>query len=378
MAPLILHVFSTFATGGPQTRFAAIVNHWGSRFRHAVVAMDGNLECRARLDPGLDVQFPAVEVRKGDTLGNARRFRALLRSMRPHALLTNNWGSIEWAMANAVPVVRHVHTEDGFGPEEAGGQLPRRVLMRRMLLRRQQVVVPSRTLWTMATRVWRLDPRRVLHVPNGVDLRRFTVCDPGVPGVPVIGTVAALRAEKNLARLLRAFRIATDGEPGRLVPGRLTIVGDGPERPKLEALAAELGIADRVRFTGQTTQPAALYREFHVFALSSDTEQMPLSLLEAMATGLPVATTDVGDVRAMLPDANHPFVMPRDDAALGAALRALLLQPELRRTLGTANRARAEQRFDQRDMFAAWAGLMDGTAAPSAPPGACRPAAPPC
>ena len=354
MAPLILHVFSTFAVGGPQMRFAAIANHWGPRWRHAVVAMDGNTACRDRLDPALGVTFPPVEVRKGDTLGNARRFRRVLREMRPHALLTSNFGTIEWAIANRLPVVRHVHIEDGFGPDEAAGQIPRRVMLRRWLLRGRQVVLPSQTLLALAKSVWRLDPARLAYVPNGVDLQRFRPHAPG-NAAPVIGTVAALRAEKNVARLSRAFHVASEGTQALLM-----VVGGGPERPALEALARELGIAERVRFAGATTDPAAAYREFDVFAMSSDTEQMPLSLLEAMASGLPVAATDVGDTRAMLPESSHPFVAPRDDAALGQALRTLLQQPALRQELGRANRARAEQKFDQQDMFAAWAKIMDG------------------
>ena len=354
-APLILHVFPTFAVGGAQARFASIANHWGTRWRHAVVAMDGITTCRERLDPSLSVTFPTVDIRKGDTLGNVRRFRRVLQDMRPHAMLTSNFGSIEWAIANVLPVVRHVHIEDGFGPDEAHGQIRRRVLMRRALLRRRQVVLPSETLMTIARGTWRLSPRRLLHVPNGVDLSRFAPAARDANNVPVIGTVAALRGEKNIGRLLRAFRVALEGGPARLV-----IVGDGVERPALESLARELGIADRVRFEGAVAQPAALYAGFDVFAMSSDTEQMPLSLLEAMAAGLPVVATDVGDIRAMLPEANGPFVVGRDDAALGAALRTLLLQPDLRRALGQSNRIRAEQRFDQQDMFAAWAAVMDG------------------
>jgi hypothetical protein len=94
-APLLLHVYATFAVGGPQVRFAALANRFGREFRHAIVAMDGNTACRERLDPGLDVTFPPVEIRKGDTLGNRRRFRAVLAGLRPDALVTSNWGSIE-------------------------------------------------------------------------------------------------------------------------------------------------------------------------------------------------------------------------------------------------------------------------------------------
>ena len=77
-APLLLTVFPTFAVGGAQARFTTLVNHFGPRWRHAIVSMDGNLSCRERLDPALDVAFPRLEVRKGDTLGNVRRFHAAL------------------------------------------------------------------------------------------------------------------------------------------------------------------------------------------------------------------------------------------------------------------------------------------------------------
>lgn len=93
--PLVLHVFPTFAVGGPQVRFAAVANRFGRDWRHRVVAMDGDLACRERLDPSLDVAFPEVAVRKGDTLGNVRRIRRVLRALRPHVLVTCNWGSIE-------------------------------------------------------------------------------------------------------------------------------------------------------------------------------------------------------------------------------------------------------------------------------------------
>ena len=132
----------------------------------------------------------------------------------------------------------------------------------------------------------------------------------------MIGTVAALRPEKNLARLLRAFRLVAD-----VMPARLVIAGDGPERPGLEQLTRDLGLSGLVRFTGHLDDPAALYRTLDIFALSSDTEQMPLSVIEAMASGLPVAATAVGDVAAMLAAENQAFVTPLEDAALAGRLR---------------------------------------------------------
>lgn len=359
-APRLLHVFSTFAVGGPQVRFCTLANAFGPDWKHDVIAMDGDIACRDRLRPGIPITFPAIVQRKGDTLGNVRRFRRALPQLNPDVLVTYNWGAIEWAMANTLAGYRHVHIEDGFGPEERDRQIYRRVLFRRLFLRRATLVVPSQNLWRIAKEVWRL-PRRLRYVPNGIDLARFDPASGGPPAapraVPVIGTVAALRPEKNLGRLLRAFALVR-----RQAPARLVIVGDGPERGALEELAASLGLGPDVQFAGHLADPARAYRGLDVFALSSDTEQMPLSVLEAMAAGLPVAATDVGDVAAMLAEPNRRFVTPPDDAALATALGTLLERPALRRELGQANRAAAERDFDQQAMIRAYADLFTGAA----------------
>ncbi|HTE38782.1 MAG TPA: glycosyltransferase [Reyranella sp.] len=356
---MLLHVFTTFATGGAQVRFTILANRLGEQFRHVVVAMDGRHEARALLDTGLDIRFLQVGVVKGDTRGNLRRFRATLRDIAPDLLVTSNWGSIEWALARIGTGIPHLHMEDGFGPEERARQLPRRVLARRLLLRRATVVVPSRLLWRIATEIWRLPQSRLRLVPNGVDLARFAAAGPPRADARpvVIGTVAALRPEKNIARLIRAL-----ARLRAAVPARLVIVGDGPERAALEALAAAEGVGGQVEFAGHHTNPAPLYASFDIFALSSDTEQMPLSVLEAMASGLPVAATDVGDVAGMLDAANRPYVVAREDGALADALARLAARSDLRAALGAANRARVEAEFAEADMVAGWHDLFAGTA----------------
>lgn len=356
--PLLLHVFPSFAVGGAQVRFTTLANRLGSQFRHAVVAMDGRKEARAMLDPALDIRFPEVGVVKGDTLGNLRRFRAALREVAPDLLVTSNWGSIEWAIARIGTGLPHLHMEDGFGPEERERQLPRRVLARRLLLRRATVVLPSRLLWRIATETWRLPRSRLRLLPNGVNLARFTSAGPREGTRPVvIGTVAALRPEKNIARLIRALARLPAAAPARLV-----IVGDGPERAALEALAAAQGVGAQVEFAGHHPDPAPLYAGFDIFALSSDTEQMPLTVLEAMASALPVVATDVGDVADMLDAANRPYVVAREDGALADALAGLVARRDLRATLGAANRARAEAEFSETDMITAWRDLFVGLA----------------
>jgi glycosyltransferase involved in cell wall biosynthesis len=359
----VLHVFPTFAVGGAQVRFAALANRFGARWDHAVVALDGRFDCAERLLPGVPFTPIAAPASPGSgTLGAVRAIRRSLSTLAPDVLVTSNWGSIEWAIANLVPPrLRHIHMEDGFGADEANGQKLRRVLTRRLVLRASQVVLPSTILLGAARDSWRLPDARLRYIPNGLDLARFRPDGPraaiDLPGEgPLIGTVAALRAEKNLGRLLDACAIlAGHGQEFRLV-----VIGDGPKREMLQALTDDLGLAGRVRFPGHVPDPAAAYRAMDIFALSSDTEQMPFSVLEAMATGLPVASTDVGDVRVMLAGENAPHVAPRDPAALASALRPLLIDAALRAQLGAANRAKAERDYDQETMFQAYAALIDG------------------
>lgn len=359
--PLILHVFPSFAVGGAQVRFAALANRHGARWRHAVVALDGETGCAARLDPGLGVELLAAPSRSRRLARRLFSIHRMLRRLRPALLVTSNWGSIEWAMARlAMPHLPHLHLEDGFGPEERTTQLRRRVLTRRLALRFSHVVVPSLTLRRVALETWRLPPARVHYIPNGVDLTRFrpaegrVLLEHGGTG-PVIGTAAALRPEKNIGRLLHAMALLREsGDDARLL-----ILGDGPERPRLEGLAGQLGLGPSVRFLGHVGEPAATFRAMDLFCLSSDTEQMPFAVLEAMASGLPVVSTDVGDVAKMLPQDSRAQVVRADDAALAGALCGLLRDAALRQRLGAANRARAEQEFDQEAMFASHAALIE-------------------
>ncbi len=352
-----LHVFSTFEPGGSQLRMLQIAARLPRTHRHSVVAMDGRTSCaeRAAADVRLDLVAPPPAGRRG-TWAVGSWAQALLRRLRPDLLLTYNFGAIESLLGAAR--ARHravVHHEDGFGPEESERLLRRRNWLRRALLRAAAaVVVPSRTLERIALRAWRQPAWRVHYLPNGVDLRRFAPV-PRPPRAPVVvGNVAAFRPVKDQALLVRALgRMRARGA------AHLRLFGDGPERAACAALAAATGMRAQVEFAGPAVDAAAAYRELDVFALPSRTEQMPLVLLEAMASGLPIAATDVGDVKEMVAPANARLVVPRGDAAaLAGALDALVEDAALRAELGRANRARCEQSFDAEVCLARWVELF--------------------
>ena len=360
MRPLLLSIFPSFDVGGAQSRFATLANHFGSEWRHAIVSMNGVTSARERLNSDVEVVFPEFDSRKGDLVGNLARFRSVIDSLAPTTMLTHNFGSIEWALAGRFGSFRHVHVEDGFGPEERTTQLRRRVWLRRVALRGRSIVLPSKTLLDIATRRWRFKPDRLHYIPNGIDVARFATSgtsldwpsDNGSSG-PIIGTVAALRPEKNVGRLIRAFSIVA-----AKIEARLLIIGDGPQRSELEALTRDLGLLERVRFAGHVATPDDLIKAFDIFAISSDTEQMPISLLEAMAAGKPTAATDVGDISQMLPPNGRAFVVPCDDSKLAEALLTLVGSPALRQELGRAAQLKSIAEFDQAEMFRKWSAIL--------------------
>ena len=355
-----LHVFATFDPGGPQLRTARVLDLLPSSHRHTVVAMDGRVGSAERI--GSQVQLTVAPAPRARGLwGTGRAMAGLIRDLRPDLVLTYNWGAIETLLG--ARLARHravVHHEEGFGPEEIDRLLRRRSWMRRLLLRQARaVVVPSRTLETIARRTWRQPEERVRYLPNGVDLQRFKVGAGGAGGVH-LGHVSTFRSVKNQAMLLEAVAAMTARD------AQLTLVGDGPDRSACEQLARELGIAERVTFAGTSADTSEVYGAWDGFVLSSRTEQMPLVVLEAMASGLPVVSTDVGDVRDMVAEANRSLVVARDDVpAMAAALDRLVGDAELRAEVGAANRQRCEEQFELKTCLSRYAELYEQVAAES-------------
>jgi glycosyltransferase involved in cell wall biosynthesis len=191
---------------------------------------------------------------------------------------------------------------------------------------------------------------RVIY--NGIDLADWNpaprdaavLAELGIPeDAPVVGILAMLRPEKDHATFVRAAKLVLE----RVPEARFVIVGDGVERPKLEALAAELGITDRVIFTGRRTDVPQLLTVFDVSVLSSVTiETFPMSFLEAMAMERPLVATRVGGVPEMIEEGENGYLVPlRDEAALADALVKVVANRETVRRLGARSRAIVEEKF---------------------------------
>jgi len=299
-------------------------------------------------------------------LGHIKKCRAYLRDAHADLLITYNWGSVEWAMANSFgPILRHIHVESGFGPDEVGGTLARRDWFRRIALRNIDFLsVPSTTLIEIARSKWKIPERKIKYIANGVDLEKFAQTDTDYriegfdkkEGEVIVGTIAPLRAEKNISRLINCFQNVISENPD--LRCRLVIMGEGTEKPKLEALVHALDIEDRVIFTGHVPEPANAIGLLDIFAISSDTEQMPNTVNEAMAAGLPVVGLSVGDVKHMVSDENKQFIAPAgDDQAYTTALKNLIGDKSRQKSIGQANLSHVRKHYDRIDMYKKYADL---------------------
>ena len=352
----LLHVFPTFGPGGTELRMASIISGLGETFAHTIVPLNGQRGAADRITRSIAVDFLHAPAGRGDLL-YPLKLRRLISSVQPDLLLTYNWGAIDAVLGCMIaPPCSIVHNECGFGPDEAAHLKRRRIWTRRIALRQVfRTIVVSRLLQRVARTHFRLSQDKVRFIQTGVDTERFT------PGrndelrqrwgldadAVVFGFAGGLRGEKNLQLLLTAFREAMLHDHAHLV-----LAGDGPDRTELEQLTAQLGLASRVSFHGHASDIAEVMRAFDVFVMSSRTEQTPNALLEAMASGLPVIATDVGDCAALVGSAGAAFVVaPADRSGYAAALQQIEADTDLRRDLGAANRARAIAEFSKSRMI---------------------------
>ena len=358
--PRILHCHSTFAAGGKEVRCARLMNAFGGTLHHTVISgqPDAMGACTL-IDPAIMVDFPDdfPSLTGWPTPG---RLANIAVALKPYDLIcTYNWGAMDVVMAHRVfaaslrlpPLVHH---EDGFNEDEAASLKPTRNLYRRAALAgAHRLIVPSTGLERIAIEQWHQPPAKVERIANGIDTAAFAASpNPGAlplakpAGQHWVGTLAGLRAVKQLPLLVQALAALPD-------EWQLVILGEGPERANILAAAGAQGLAHRVHLPGAVADPASVIGLFDIFALSSASEQFPLSVVEAMAAGLPVAAPAVGDIRAMVAEPNEPFITaPGDVAALGTALAQLAADPDLRARIGAANQTRARADYDAAAMQA--------------------------
>lgn len=309
----VVHLVYRFTTGGLENVVAQLVNQLPpNKFRHTVLSVtDIDPVFAQRIDPGR-AQLLALNKPPGQPFFLYPKAWRVLRQLRPDVVHSCNLAALEFMPVAALAgVPRRVHAEHGMDTAELTGKGSRYLTLRRFYRHfvHEQVAVSEALGEYLRTRVG-VVPEHVHHIPNGVDTQAFRPRQPGDPLPPnypfepgrdwVMGTVGRQVDIKNPLLLVDAFiALARSGEPGaeRL---RLAMVGDGPLAADIRQRLQAAGLIDRAWLPGVRGDVAHILRALDCFVLPSRSEATSCTLQEAMATGLPIVTTDVGGNAALL------------------------------------------------------------------------------
>lgn len=366
--PLVVHLTYALDFGGLETLLVDCVNRMPTdRYRHAIICLTRYTEfCERITQPG--VELVALHKPPGHGFGTHLDFWKVLRRLRPAILHTYNLAALEYNLTAAlagVPVRIHAeHGRDAGDP--AGINKKHNFLRRRMALFVDRFIPVSDDLQRWLAQVVGIPAAKTELIANGVDTARFTRQPAGLSDSPwqagdfVIGTVARIQDIKNHRGLVEAFERLRARLPQHRAHLRLSIIGDGPLMPALRAQVAAAGLDDVVWLAGARTDIPQLLHTFSLFCLPSLAEGTPVSLLEAMACGLPVVASRVGGIPEVVTEGEHGYLVPPSDTeALATALARYVADPDLARRHGDAARRRIEQRFGMDAMLSAYLGLYD-------------------
>lgn len=371
--PLIAHLVAHFAVGGLENGMVNLLNQIPpTRYRHAVISLGGYTDYAQRIvNPA--VKFYALNKRPGKDLAVHWRLAKLLRQLKPAIAHTRNLSALECQFVAAAAGVRaRVHGEHGRDVFDLHGKNGKYNLLRKMarpLVTRYITVSKDLEHWLVET--VGVAPTCITQIYNGVNIARFKPHDGnrvrlGPPGFMrgsefVIGSVGRMAEVKDFPTLIRAFIKLVKLVPNGRERLRLVIVGDGPTRAQCEELVRSKKAEHLIWLAGEHEEVPDMLRAFDLFALPSLGEGISNTILEAMASGLPVIATHVGGNPELVEEGvTGLLVPPGEPDAMAQALLKYLENPVRIDIQGRTARLRAETRFSLESMTQDYLGVYDG------------------
>lgn len=369
--PLAVHVVYRFDVGGLENGVVNLINRM-TDWRHAVVALTECVPAFCARVQRADVGFHSLRQPPGHGWRSWPALLRILRELRPQVLHTRNLAALEmqpaawWA---GVPL--RVHGEHGRDAEDPDGRSRKHQWIRRAYRPFvHRYVALSRELERYLVDTVGFDRRAVVQISNGVDSERFAPapqpqraagCPFPEPGLCLAGTVGRMQTVKAQPLLAQAFVAALAQQPALRQTLRLVLVGDGPLKAECERILADAGLRELAWLPGARSDVPAVMQGLDLFVLPSLAEGISNTILEAMASGLPVVATAVGGNADLVEDGvSGRIVPPGDVPALAQALIAFAQDEPLRRAAGAAGRARVEARFSLETMVRAYQQVYEG------------------
>jgi sugar transferase (PEP-CTERM/EpsH1 system associated) len=370
--PLIAHVVFRFDTGGLENGVVNLINHLPrDAYRHAVVSLTDITDFRKRVLRA-DVQFIALQKPPGHAYKLYPKLHRLFRELRPAIVHSRNLAALETvvpAWAAGVPI--RIHGEHGRDMLDLNGAHRKYQRVRRLY--RPFVthyIALSRDLERYLCSNVAVPAARVEHIYNGVDAAKFRPADPArslIDGCPfhdprlwLVGTVGSMDPVKDPLNLVRAFIQTLQLAPAKRERLRLVLVGDGALYSEARVMLAQAGVADLAWLPGERDDVPDILRGLDCFVLPSLSEGFSNTILEAMASGLPVIATNVGGNRELVDDKITGELVPAADPhALAQKMLGYARDRDAARTAGRHGRARVEREFSLDAMVGRYRALYD-------------------
>jgi sugar transferase (PEP-CTERM/EpsH1 system associated) len=378
--PLIAHVIYRLDVGGLENGLVNLINRMPvERFRHAVVCLADYSAFRGRIQRG-DVPVFALHKPPGNSPSLYFKLWRLMTRLRPDIVHTRNFGALDAVLPAAlagVPV--RIHSEHGYDIGDPDGSNRRHQWVRRALrLLVQQYIALSKDLEGYLREKIHVPGARLAQLYNGVDTQLFHPAREGRDPLPcpgfagpdayVIGWVGRMQTIKEPVALARAFVRLLHMLPAHARRLRLVMVGDGPLRKQVVDVIDEAGASGLAWLPGARDDVPRIMRGLDLFVLPSFAEGISNTILEAMASGLPVVATRVGGNPELVEEETTGTLVPRaDPQALADAIREYVVDPGAGKRKGSAGRRAVEQRFGLDVMVKSYVDLYDRLLAGSRP-----------
>lgn len=370
--PLVLHVMYRFDTGGLENGIVNLINHMPSQaYRHAVLALTEVTEFRQRIQRK-DVEFISLRKPPGHGVWQYPKLFKLFRQLRPAIVHSRNLAALEVqapAWAAGVPV--RIHGEHGRDMGDLDGNNVTYQRVRRFYKPFvHHYMALSRDLDDYLVEKVRVPQATITQAYNGVDTERFYPALGGpqpIAGCPfdpaqhwLVGTIGRMQKVKDQVMLAHAFVQALALAPELKPRMRLVMVGEGPLRAQAQAVLEAAGVARLAWLPGERSDVSDIMRGLHAFALPSQAEGISNTILEAMASGLPVAATAVGGNADLVVQGQTGYlVCPANPQAMAHRLAALASDPGRARSMGQAGRQRVQVSFSMQAMVSTYQSVYD-------------------
>ncbi|CAA9889365.1 Sugar transferase [Candidatus Methylobacter favarea] len=377
-SPLIVHIIYRLGIGGLENGLVNLIDNMPTDgYRHVIISLTDSSDFQDRLMRS-DVRVYQLNKKQGQDWGSFLQLYKLLKQLRPDIVHTRNLGTIEYQIPAWLAGIKHrVHGEHGWDIFDPEGKNIKYQRVRRIVKPLIQQYIPlSKHLENYLTEKIQVSPEKITRICNGVDTSVFYPPQGNKTPLPgcscsfpqekvVIGTVGRMHGVKDQLTLVKAFIYACEQQPAIKAKLKLFIVGDGPLREKAINLLTEKQLMDNAWLPGERSDVAEIMRRLDLFILPSLAEGISNTILEAMATGLPVIATNVGGNPELVEDGKTgQLTKAGDPVAMAEKILDYVSHEQKRREHGQHAQQRVLQQFSLAAMVDQYKSVYDSLLKP--------------